>query len=64
MFLFLWAVAASAGAWQWRSEARDRRRLLYGASMFIKRVVEDDKLRDELRGLLKRTPDTEFKFGE
>ena len=64
LFLFVWAVAASAGAWQWRSEARDRGRMLMGASMFVKRLVEDDKLRDELRTLIKRKPDADFQFGE
>lgn len=64
MFLFLWAVAATAGAWQWRAEARERGRLLHGASMFIKKVVQDDGLRDHLRDLITKENDTEFKFGE
>lgn len=64
LFLFLWAVAATAGAWQWRSESQGRGRMLMGASMFIKRLVEDDKLRDELRTLIKRKPDADFQFGE
>ena len=36
---------------------------MIGASMFIKRVVEDDRLRDELRELVKRKPDADFRFG-
>ena len=64
MFLFAWAVAATAGAWQWRGESKGRERLLIGASIFIKRVVADDGLRDELRRVLAKTQDAEFKFGE
>lgn len=63
LFLFVWAVVATAGAWQWRSESKGRERMMIGASMFIKRVVEDDRLRDELRELVKRKPDADFRFG-
>lgn len=61
MFLFLWAVIASAGAWQWRSEARERQRMLQAAASFTKKLVEDDNLRDEVRGMFK-TADA-IKFG-
>ena len=63
LFLFVWAVTASAGAWQWRSEARGRGRMLMGASMFIKKLIEDDALRDELRRVISKDKDAEFKFG-
>ena len=65
LFLFVWAVTASAGAWQWRNESRDRGRMLMGASMFVKRLVQDDNLRDQLRQVIAtKGDDTEFKFGE
>jgi len=65
MFLFLWAVAATAVAWQWRNESRDRGRMLMGASLFVKRLVQDDNLRDQLRQVIAtKGDDTEFKFGE
>ena len=63
LFLFLWAVTASAGAWQFRIESRERGRMLAGASLFIKRVVQDDNLRDQLRQVIVKDQDTEFKFG-
>lgn len=63
MFLFLWAVAATAGAWQFRAESRERNRMLMGASIFIKKVVEDDGLRDELRRVITKDKEAEFKFG-
>lgn len=63
LFLFVWAVAATAGAWQFRTEARERSRMLMGASMFIKKVVEDDALRDELRRVITKDKEAEFKFG-
>lgn len=63
LFLFVWAVAATAGAWQFRAEARERSRMLMGASMFIKKVVEDDALRDELRRVITKDKEAEFKFG-
>ena len=63
LFLFLWAVLASGAAWQWRTEARDRQKMLMGATIFIKKLVQDDGLRDELRRLVAKDQDTEFKFG-
>ena len=61
--LIIWAVAASATAGHYYGMARYRERMMIGASMFIKRVVEDDRLRDELRELVKRKPDADFRFG-
>ena len=63
MFLFLWSVAASGVAWTYYNQARERGRMLYGASMFVKRLVQDDGLRDELRKVLAKDDDAEFKFG-
>lgn len=63
MFLFLWAVSASAVAWQFRAESRERGRLLLGASMFVKKVVQDDNLRDQLRNVLAKDAEAEVKFG-
>ena len=65
LFLFLWAVAATGVAWQFRTEARDRGRMLMGASLFVKRLVQDDNLRNQLRQVIAtKGDDTEFKFGE
>ena len=63
LFLFLWAVLASGAAWQWRAESQHRGRMLMGASVFIKKVVEDDGLRNELRKVIAKDRETEFKFG-
>jgi hypothetical protein len=63
MFLFLWAVGATGLAWQWRAQARERYRILMGATMFVKRLVVDDKMRDELRALLSDNDDADIKFG-
>ena len=63
MFLFLWSVAASGVAWTYYTQAQARGRLLYGASMFVKRLVQDDGLRDELRKVLAKDSDTDIKFG-
>ena len=63
LFLFLWAVIASGGAWQWRGEARERGRMLMGASLFVKRLVQDDNLREQLRKVIAKDEDAEFKFG-
>ena len=64
LFLFLWAVTASAGAWQWRSEAHERQRMLRAAAAFTKKLVEDDKTRDELRELFKTADKIEMQFGK
>lgn len=64
MFLFLWAVVATAGAWQWRSEARERQRMLQVAASFTKKLVEDDNLRDEVRGMFKTAGAIKFGSGE
>lgn len=65
MFLMLWAVFASATAAHYYSLALERKRMLLGASMFIKRLVVDDAMRDQLRMVLEgKTDDVDFKFGE
>ena len=61
--LLIWAVGASATAGHYYGIAKHREKLLMGASMFTKKLVEDDRLRDELRAVLKGKQDTEFKFG-
>lgn len=63
MFLMLWAVAASGVAGHYYGVARHREKLLMGASMFTKKLVEDDQMRDEIRRLIKSKPDAELKFG-
>jgi hypothetical protein len=50
--LMIWAVGASATAGHYYGLARHREKLLMGASMFTKKLVEDDRLRDELRRLM------------
>ena len=65
LFLMLWAVVASATAGHYYSIAYERKRMLFGASMFIKRLVTDDDMRDQLRTLLSDTEkEVNFKFGE
>ena len=66
LFLMLWAVGASATAGHYYSLALERKRMLMGASMFIKRLVVDDEMRDQLRVILSKTDadDVELKFGE
>lgn len=61
--LLIWAVGASATAGHYYGIAKHREKLLMGASMFTKKLIEDDKMRDELRELLKTKKDTELRFG-
>jgi len=63
MFLMLWAVAASGMAGHYYGVAKHREKLLMGASLFTKKLVEDDQMRDEIRRLIKSKPDAELKFG-
>ena len=63
LFLMVWAVAASGVAGHYYGVARHREKLLMGASMFTKKLVEDDQMRDELRRLMQSKPDAELKFG-
>ena len=63
MFLMLWAVAASGVAGHYYGVARHREKLLMGASLFTKKLVEDDQMRDEIRRMIKSKPDAELKFG-
>lgn len=61
--LMIWAAGASATAGHYYGLVRHREKLLMGASMFIKKVVEDDALRDELRRVITKDKEAEFKFG-
>lgn len=63
MFLMVWAVAASGVAGHYYGVARHREKLLMGASLFTKKLVEDDEMRDEIRRIIKSKPDAELKFG-
>lgn len=63
MFLMVWAVAASGLAGHYYGVAKHREKLLMGASLFTKKLVEDDQMRDEIRRLIKSKPDAELKFG-
>lgn len=62
--LLVWAVVASATAGHFYAQSRNRGELLLGASLFIKKIVTHDPLRDELREMLaKSDKDIEIKFG-
>ena len=63
LFLFLWSVVATGFAWKMYERANSRGRMLMGASVFIKKVVEDDGLRDELRAVIAKDREANFKFG-
>lgn len=59
--LMIWAVGASTMAGHYYGLARERDRMLRAAASLTKKLVEDDKLRDELRAAFK-TADR-IKFG-
>ena len=62
--LLVWAVGASAMAGHFYAQSRHRGELLLGASLFIKKIVTHDALRDELREMLdKNDADIDIKFG-
>jgi hypothetical protein len=62
--LLVWAVGASTAAGHFYAQARHRGELLLGASLFIKKIVTHDALRDELREMLdKGDKDVDIKFG-
>ena len=61
--LLIWAVGASATAGHYYGVAKHREKLLMGASMFTKKLVEDDRLRDELRAVIAKDREANFKFG-
>jgi len=62
--LLVWAVVASALAGHFRAQSLHRGELLHGATLFIKKIVTHDALRDELREMLdKSDKDVEIKFG-
>lgn len=63
MFLLVWAVAASGLAAHFYGHARHRGALLVGAAAFTKKLIEDDELRDELRGHLRSARDAGITFG-
>lgn len=63
MLLFAWGIGATAFALEYRKTANERGRMLIGASMFIKKLVQDDNLRDQLRAVVAKDGDAEFKFG-
>lgn len=64
LFLFVWALGATGTAWGLYTETRKLGKLLHGAASFTERLIKDDKLRDEMRGILKRAKDAEINFGE
>ena len=62
--LLVWAVVSITAAGHFYAKAQSRRELLIGASLFIKKIVTHDALRDELREMLdKSDKDIEIKFG-
>lgn len=52
-----------AAAFHYREVSRKRGELLHSAAMFTRKLVEDDKMRDELRELFKKGDDMQIKFG-
>lgn len=61
--LLIWAAGASAMAGHYYGIAKHREKLLMGASIFTKKLIEDDHMRDELRAILKDKKEAELKFG-
>ncbi len=62
--LITWAAIASAVAGHFYAQSRHRGELLHGATLFIKKIVTHDALRNELREMLdKSDKDVEIKFG-
>ncbi len=63
LLLMVWAVGASAAAGHYYGIAKHREKLLVGASLFTKKLVESDELRDQLRKVIAKDAEAEFKFG-
>lgn len=63
LLLMVWAVGASAAAGHYYGVAKHREKLLVGASLFTKKLVESDELRDQLRKVIAKDTEAEFKFG-
>lgn len=61
--LLIWAAGASATAGHYYGIAKHREKLLMGASLFTKKLVESDELRDQLRKVIAKDREAEFKFG-
>jgi len=61
--LLIWAAGASATAGHYYGIAKHREKLLVGASLFTKKIVESDELRDQLRAVIAKDAETNFKFG-
>ena len=61
--LLIWAAGASAAAGHYHGIAKHREKLLMGASLFTKKLVESDELRDQLRKVIAKDREAEFKFG-
>ena len=63
--LLVWAVGASTVAGHFYAQSQHRGELLRGASLFIKKVVTHDALRDEMRALLDKedADKVDIKFG-
>ncbi len=61
--LLIWAAGASAVAGHYYGIAKHREKLLMGASLFTKKLVESDELRDQLRKVIAKDREAEFKFG-
>lgn len=54
---------STAAAFHFREVARKRGELLFGATMFVKKLVNDDRMRDEIREVLNSDKDVDIKFG-
>lgn len=60
--LFVWALGASSlASYYMRKEMRTRDEL-HVAAYFVRRLVEDDKFRNEMRDMFRTYPDSEFHF--
>lgn len=58
--LLIWAASASAVAGHYYGLARERGKMLHAAAMLTKKLVEDDKLRDEMRAAFKTADRIKF----
>lgn len=62
--LLVWAAVASGLAGAYRAGYKDRGELLESAASFTKKLVEDDKMRDDLRQMFRTMRDVEVKFNK
>jgi hypothetical protein len=61
--LLIISALGVSGTLHFRARAQHMRELLFGASMFVKKLVNDDRMRDEIREMLNSDKDVDIKFG-